>query len=415
MTVQSAELGDAVIASRHRPILMLDSREPYEPLFLGYTVFREPGLSPSSKFEVVPAEATCIEYAIWYDWDIGHLFDLEHVWVHLGADGAVTAVDASVHGRRQRMRLIHGLPELRSGRPVLYPEPGKHAHWVDPVQIDPQTRQRLAVVCGPLAGHEGVQLGNHFAQSGAFKVMPADHRLARLRMRQHAFVPSFDFTRPSEPELLAWPELADRIPRRIATILAELPNTEPHLKAVFFDCGDTLVDERTEVKAPGSEVVLSGELIPGARQMLDALKEHGHRIVLVADGPRKSFVNLLGQHQLWEHFDGHIISEDVGALKPDPAMFDAALETVGLTRADARHVVMVGNNLERDIRGANALGITSVLMAWSSLRPRHAASAAAHPDYRILTPGELPTLIDIIESSLRYKEPAFLSPTQQAT
>ena len=117
---------------------------------------------------------------MWYDWDIGHLYDLEHVWVHVGADGAVIAVEASQHGRREAM-LVAGsdLPELRDGRPVLYPEAGKHAHWAHPQQIYLEARQRLTVLCGPLAGHEGVHLGNRFAQDGAYSATAAGHRLAR--------------------------------------------------------------------------------------------------------------------------------------------------------------------------------------------------------------------------------------------
>lgn len=229
-------------------------------------------------------------------------------------------------------------------------------------------------------------------------------------MRHDAFVPSFEHGRVANPTLLPWPQLDQLVPGRVRDAMAENAVSVPHLKAIFLDCGDTLVDERTEVKQPGGEVVLWGDLIPGAKAMVEALKAAGHRLVLVADGPRQSFVNLLGQHGLWDHFDAHVISEEVGALKPDARMFDTALAAVGLSRADARHVVMVGNNLERDIRGANAVGITSVLMAWSTLRARDATSASDQPDYRIPSPRELPVLIDSLELALRYREPAFFSP-----
>ena len=410
MTAEDPSLQQRALAERHLPVLMLDAAEPYLPLFLGYTVFRTPGQSPSSRFAIVPQGAACIEYAVWYDWDIGHLYDLEHVWVHVDGDGAAVAVEASRHGRREPMRLANGLPELRDGRPILYPEPGKHAHWAHPDQMDRDVRRRLAMLCGPLAGHEGVHLGNPFAAAGAYDATPYDHRLARLRMQQDSFVPSVNYDRSPEPTLMPWAELAHTIPQRVTSAIAALPAQVPHLKAIFLDCGDTLIDERSEEKLPGSEVVVRGELIPGARAMVEQLKARGHSLVLVADGPRQSFVNLLNQHGLWDLFDAHVISEDVGKLKPDPAMFDAALSAVGLDRRDARHVVMVGNNLERDIRGANALGITTVLMDWSTLRARHATTDTDHPDYRIPSPGALPALIDSIELALRYREPAFFLP-----
>jgi hypothetical protein len=39
--------------------------------------------------------ALAIEYAIWWDWDIGHLYELEHVWVYLDADRQVIRGEAS--------------------------------------------------------------------------------------------------------------------------------------------------------------------------------------------------------------------------------------------------------------------------------------------------------------------------------
>ncbi|KRA98376.1 hypothetical protein ASD83_10360 [Devosia sp. Root685] len=193
--------------------------------------------------------------------------------------------------------------------------------------------------------------------------------------------------------------------------MAALKNTQPHFAAIFLDCGDTLIDERTEQKLPGSEVVVKADLIPGAKEMMDALKAAGHKLILVADGPRQTFVNMLTHHGLWEHFDAHIISEDVGVHKPDPAMFDAALKAAGLTRADASRTVMVGNNLSRDICGANALGITSIFMAWSTLRTHEPANPSEVADYRINSPAELPALLDRLEALIQFRVPSLSTAT----
>ena len=404
MTVQDRALHDQALARRHLPLLLLDAAEPYQPVAIGYTIFTAPGQSPSSKFAIEPAGAITIEYAVFYDWDIGHLYDLEHVWVHLDAHGAVIRVEASAHGKREKMDRSNGLPELREGRPVLYAEAGKHAHWALPRQMPPAARERLAMLCGPLAGHEGVHPGNPFAQSGAYQASAKDHRLARLKMMADAFVPTHRYEPADiEPQLMAWSDLAAFIPRRITQIMASLPKCVPHFSAIFLDCGDTLIDERTEEKLPGSEVVIRADLIPGAKQMMDDLKAAGHKLILVADGPRQTFVNMLTHHGLWDHFDAHIISEDVGCHKPDARMFDAALAAAGLTRADAGRTVMIGNNLSRDINGANALGINSVFMAWSSLRSHEPADASEMPDYRIGAPSEFMALLDRLEALLRYR------------
>jgi putative hydrolase of the HAD superfamily len=213
---------DRALALEHLPLWRLDRNEPYQPLAAGYTVFRAPGRSPSTAFDVVPKAAAAIEYAVWYDWDIGHLYDLEHVWVHLDAAGAVIAVDASAHGRRGAMDAGAGLPELRAGRPIVYSEPGKHAHWARPDHIDAAHQQRLIAECGPRAGIEAVHQGNPFAATGAYTATDADHDRARQKMQQDAFTPAFAFL-PAKADalLMPWPALAAWIPKRVDWLMAE--------------------------------------------------------------------------------------------------------------------------------------------------------------------------------------------------
>lgn len=405
-------VSDAELAKRYLPHFRFDAAEPYFPYALGYSVFRGPGSSPSSKFEIEPAGAMTLEYAIFYDWDIGHLFDLEHVWVHVDDRGDVIRVEASAHGGRRVMDVGTGLPELAATHPVLYVEAGKHAHWAHPDHQTDADRRQLAALCGPLAGIEGVHRGNEFAKRGDYLVTARADRLARLKMQADAFHPTYDHQASAmEAMLLPWPDLSSLIPQRVAAAMTDLESSQPNFAAIFLDCGDTLINERTEVKLPGSEVVISAELIPGAREMLDALKELGHRLILVADGPRQTFVNMLKHHKIWDHFDAHIISEDIGAHKPDARMFDAALIAAGLTRDDAWRTVMVGNNLSRDIRGANALGISSVFMAWSTLRTHEPADATELAHYRIDRPDQLPDLLKRLEPLLRYDPRALHKPT----
>jgi putative hydrolase of the HAD superfamily len=57
---------------------------------------------------------------------------------------------------------------------------------------------------------------------------------------------------------------------------------------------------------------------------------------------------------LAEHFDVVVASCDIGVGKPDPAIFAAALDALGVAPSEA---VMVGNDRERDIAGAAAAGI----------------------------------------------------------
>jgi len=166
--------------------------------------------------------------------------------------------------------------------------------------------------------------------------------------------------------------------------------------AVLLDSGDTLVDEGTEVKDE-TGVVLQARLIPGAAELVRSLKERGYRLGLVADGPAGTFHNILGHYQLLDFFDVLSISELVGFEKPQPAMFTTALDQLGIQKDRYRQVIMVGNNLERDIKGANALGLVSVWLNWSPRRSKVPADPSEQPRFIICYPLELVDLISKIE------------------
>ena len=61
---------------------------------------------------------------------------------------------------------------------------------------------------------------------------------------------------------------------------------------------------------------------------------------------------------------------------------------------------MVGNNLERDIKGANGIGLISIWISWSPRRSHTPADSSEVPDYSISAPLELPSLLEKIELSL---------------
>ncbi len=168
--------------------------------------------------------------------------------------------------------------------------------------------------------------------------------------------------------------------------------------AVFLDSGDTLIDEGTEIREQGP-IVLRAELIPGARELMIELKRRGYPLGLVADGHPQSFHNVLGKHGLFDLFDTHAISEEVGVEKPHPAIFLAALTAMGISPQQYSQVLMVGNNLERDVKGANALGLVSVWLDWAPRRAKIPADPSEEPHHTIKTPLELLNLLDALEKS----------------
>ena len=66
------------------------------------------------------------------------------------------------------------------------------------------------------------------------------------------------------------------------------------------------------------------------------------------------------------HLDVLVTSLEVGAEKPDPRMFQAALNKVGISPNEAVHV---GDQYHSDVGGAKAVGIHAVLLDRGNWRP----------------------------------------------
>lgn len=162
---------------------------------------------------------------------------------------------------------------------------------------------------------------------------------------------------------------------------------------VFLDSGDTIIDEGTEIRDE-HDVVIKANVIPGADTMVKTLAERGYTLALVADGLAQSFKNMFIQHGIYDYFTTMIYSETIKASKPSPRMFKAAIGALDLNESDCSRIVMVGNNLSRDIKGANQMGIISVHLDWTPRYPKTPADESERPDYTISQPLEL---IDLIE------------------
>lgn len=218
---------DRALAARYAPVLRFDRHEPFFPLLAGYTVFRADAPSPSFPRTVAlrpagqPPAALAIEYAIWWDWDIEHLYELEHVWVFAGEDGRVVHVDASYHGEYHRMPLGSGIA-LDGDHPVLYSEPGKHAFFAteEAARAErPKTLERCRQT-----NMAGVHVTPLFRGIIGDKSPEADALVNRY-LRALAFTPTFDFVQAfpiMEAHLVAWPLLFAWIPRRVTWWVEQL-------------------------------------------------------------------------------------------------------------------------------------------------------------------------------------------------
>jgi putative hydrolase of the HAD superfamily len=177
------------------------------------------------------------------------------------------------------------------------------------------------------------------------------------------------------------------------------------IAAILLDLGDTIMDEGTEIKdAEGTTT--AAELVPGMAGALRGFRAAGHRLAIVADARPQTPSNVLRQHGLLDLFEYLAISEVVGAAagvktidKPDPRIFRAALDALGIPEADYGRVAMVGNNLQRDIAGANRLGLISVFFHWNERRRARPLTAEEEPSHTVTSARELIELVTAISGA----------------
>ena len=86
-----------------------------------------------------------------------------------------------------------------------------------------------------------------------------------------------------------------------------------------------------------------------------ALEDLGrdHRLLVLSNFDRRLH-SILGGHDLRRFFDEVIISSEVGAAKPHPRMFEAALAAAGCQPGQALHI---GDDARCDMGGAQSHGI----------------------------------------------------------
>jgi putative hydrolase of the HAD superfamily len=97
---------------------------------------------------------------------------------------------------------------------------------------------------------------------------------------------------------------------------------------------------------------------PDAAPTLATLRAAGVRLAVVSNWDC-SLRSVLAELGLAAAVDAVVVSAEVGAAKPDPAIFEAALREL---RRDPGEAVFVGDSLETDVLGAREAGLRALLL-----------------------------------------------------
>ena len=97
-------------------------------------------------------------------------------------------------------------------------------------------------------------------------------------------------------------------------------------------------------------------LFDGTFEILDYLKKK-YKLHIITNGFEEIQTKKMINSNIYHYFDKIITSESVGVKKPNPKVFNYALEQAN---AKKEHSIMIGDNVEADIRGALKVGMKAI-------------------------------------------------------
>jgi putative hydrolase of the HAD superfamily len=201
-----------------------------------------------------------------------------------------------------------------------------------------------------------------------------------------------------------WPHLTDELAARgvvvaeqdaRAAMLAEMAYYRAHhgeagdwpgLKDLRRRCAG-VVQERLGTSLPLAAVedallaAIRFRAYPEVPAVLARLRAAGARLAVVSNWDI-SLHDVLERTRLRALVDVVVISAELGAAKPDPAIFRAALDRLGATATEAIHV---GDSVEHDVAGARAAGLEAVLVARNGAQAPAGVRVVASLDALVMT------------------------------
>ncbi|SIQ26481.1 YjjG family noncanonical pyrimidine nucleotidase [Maribacter ulvicola] len=130
------------------------------------------------------------------------------------------------------------------------------------------------------------------------------------------------------------------------------------LKSVFDTMGYSASDDLIHMLSEEYINHLSSfnTLFPNAIEVLEYLKPK-YKLHIITNGFQEVQDKKLRNSGIHSYFDQIIDSETAGAKKPNPVIFNLALDRAGVLPEKS---LMIGDSLEADVKGAKSLGFHSL-------------------------------------------------------
>ncbi|HEX9312248.1 MAG TPA: HAD family hydrolase [Actinomycetota bacterium] len=164
------------------------------------------------------------------------------------------------------------------------------------------------------------------------------------------------------------------------------------LSGIGFDLPDDVIEHIVALdhSAYSNSITVEPEVLAA----LDELRRAGYRMGLVSNiSLRPDLMRAdLERMGLAQYLDATVFSSEVGVRKPDPRIFQEALDRLGV---EPPETVFVGDRLYDDVSGAQAVGMRSVL----TRQFRQEDDPEYAPDAMIVHLSELPKALGRMAAS----------------
>lgn len=151
------------------------------------------------------------------------------------------------------------------------------------------------------------------------------------------------------------------------------------LEVVLKGLGASLPDAELDALSAAMErleVDIPPDILPGVKEVIQTLSTR-YKLCVVSDTivtPGSGLREILAGHDLLQYFSGFAFSDEVGRSKPHAAMFDAARRQMDVPFEEMVHI---GDRDNKDIKGAQALGMMAILYTAKRDADRYTTSADA--------------------------------------
>ncbi len=192
------------------PTIKFNVNEPFELLGIGYSIIRYNQKSPSfDRYISLETGVVCIEYALYWNYDIEHLYDLEHIWLYINVFGEVVQCEVSFHGEVRNGLLS----KTNEENIILFCQAGKHAFTPDLELFDKIDNYHSVTVDN--VGHQGLLIPSLFEE--VLVSSKCTDECIKRYMRKFAFTVSDDYHNIDlhKSLFMPWVDLRYKIPLMI--------------------------------------------------------------------------------------------------------------------------------------------------------------------------------------------------------